>query len=146
MELVPWRPFREMGSLRRELDDMWRRFFMEPFAIPVKAEEWLPPVDIVETTGYLTIKIELPGIEAKDIDLRVNGDLLILRGEKKREEETQEHQYCCREICSGTFQRSFRLPSEVSSDRVEAKLKDGVLRIVLPKSGTPEKKRIEIEV
>lgn len=146
MELVPWRPFREVGSLRQDLEEIWKRFFSEPLLTHSRIEKWTPPVDILETEAQIMVKIELPGLEAQDVDVRVAGDLLTLKGEKKGEECLQEHQFHNREICAGAFQRSLRLPARVQGDKVEAKFKDGVLSIVLPKVRDVEKKKIEIDV
>jgi HSP20 family protein len=107
--------------------------------------EWLPSVDISETNGSVTVKAELPGMEAKDIDIDISGDILTLRGEKKVEEEKKEERFYCRERHYGSFQRSFRLPTEVQSDKADARFQNGVLTIDVPKSEESEKKKIEIK-
>jgi HSP20 family protein len=127
------------------MEEMMRRFFSEPMLPMAEAEEWMPSVDISETDGQITVKAELPGLEAKDIDLAVTGDVLTLKGEKKKEEETKEQDYYCREIFSGSFHRSFRLPSEVDSEKVDASFKNGVLTINMPKAESGSKKKIEIK-
>jgi HSP20 family protein len=83
MELVPWRPFREVGTLRREMDELWNRFFGETRLPRVFGREWIPSVDISETNENLVAAVELPGLEAKDIDVSISGDLLAIKGEKK---------------------------------------------------------------
>ena len=86
MELVPWRPLRGVSTLRREMDDIWNRFLGEiPFSRAI-TEEWWPSADISETKDKLLIKAELPGLDAKDINVSVSGDLLTIKGEKKKEE------------------------------------------------------------
>lgn len=145
LELMPWRPLREVGVLRRDMEDMMKRFFSEPFSPFVRTEEWLPSVDIMETDGQITVKAELPGLEVKDIDLTVSGDLLTIKGEKRGKEETKEKDYYCREIYCGSFQRSFRLPAEVDSQKVDATFKDGVLTVTMPKAESASKKKIEIK-
>ena len=146
MELVPWRPFGEVGSLRREMDRLWDRFVGEtPFARAF-TEEWLPSVDVSETKDKVLIKAELPGLEAKDVNVSVSGDILIIKGEKeKEEEEKDEHYYCCERYC-GSFQRSFRLPVNVQADKVEAIFDKGVLKVTLPKTEEAKKKEIEVKV
>jgi HSP20 family protein len=107
---------------------------------------WSPSVDIAETNGSVTITAELPGLEAKDIDVDVSGDILTLRGEKKLDKEKKEERYYCRERYHGTFQRSFRLPPGVQSDHVDAKFKNGVLTIDIPKSEMGKQKKIEVKM
>jgi HSP20 family protein len=146
MELVPWRPFGELSSFRGEMDKLWNRFFHErPFASTV-SEEWLPSVDISETKDNFVVKAELPGLEAKDVNVSISGDLLTIKGEKKREDEEKgEHHYCV-ERYSGSFQRVFQLPSSVNSNKVEATFDKGVLKITLPKIEEAKKKEIEVKV
>ena len=147
MEIVPWRPFGgELSSFRKEMDNLWNRFFGEaPFARPL-AKEWSPSVDISETKDKLLIKAELPGLEAKDVNVSISGDLLIIKGEKDKEEEEKDEHYHCIERCCGSFQRSFRLPVNVQADKVEAAFDKGVLKITLPKIEEAKKKEIEIKV
>lgn len=146
MELVPWRPFGEIGSLRGEMDRLWDRFVGEtPFARAF-TQEWLPSVDVTETKDNLLIKAELPGLEAKDVNVSVSGDILTIKGEKtKEEEEKDEHYYHCERYC-GSFQRSFRLPVNVQADKVEATFDKGVLKVTLPKEEKAKKKNIKVKV
>ncbi|MCK4391183.1 MAG: Hsp20/alpha crystallin family protein [Desulfobacterales bacterium] len=146
MEITPWRPFGELSTLRREMDTLWNRFFGETRFPKVFAQEWMPSVDISETKENLVAKVELPGLEAKDIDISISGDVLTVRGEKKREKEKKEEHYHYRERYSGSFQRSFRLPVGVQGDKVDATFKNGVLKITLPKAEEAKKKEIEIKV
>jgi len=85
MELVPWRPFGgELSSLRREMDNLWNRFFGKtPLARRV-TEEWWPSVDMSETKDSFIVKAELPGLDAKDVDVSISGDVLTIKGEKKK--------------------------------------------------------------
>ena len=146
MELVPRRPFGEISSLRREMDRLWDRFVGEtPFARAF-TEEWLPSVDVSETKDKVLIKVDLPGLEAKDVNVSVSGEILTIKGEKeKEEEEKDEHYYCCERYC-GSFQRSFRLPVNVQADKVEAIFDKGVLKITLPKTEEARKKIIKVKV
>ena len=92
MELVPWRPFGTLGSTRKELDSLLNRFFRETPSMGMFTEEWLPFVDISETKKNFIVKAELPGLDAKDVNVSL----------------------------SGSFQRSFQLPTSVKGDKVEA--------------------------
>jgi HSP20 family protein len=93
MELVPWRAFGELSSLRRDMDKLWDRFSGEtPFA-KTFGETWLPSVDISETKDNFVVKAELPGLEAKDVNVSISGDVLTIKGEKKTEEEEKDEHY-----------------------------------------------------
>ncbi len=144
LELTPWRRSGEIRPLWRELDELWNRFIGE-VPLAQRALGWSPSVDISETDGNVQITAELPGLEAKDIDLDVSGDMLTLRGEKKMEEEQKDERHYCRERYSGFFQRSFRLPAGVESDKVDAQFKNGVLTINIPKTEESRQKKIEIK-
>jgi HSP20 family protein len=144
LEITPWR---RHGSLRpywRETEDFFNRFFRD---MPLAEGAWqfAPEVDISESDGNVVVKAELPGMEAKDIDVDISGDTLILRGEKKAEEEKKEERYYFRERHYGSFQRSFRLPAGVQSEKVDANFKNGVLTINVPKSEESKQKKIEIK-
>ena len=146
MELVPWRPFGEVSSVRREMDRLWNRFLGEtPFARTF-TEEWLPSVDISETEDKLLIKAELPGLEAKDINVSISGDILTIKGEKKKEEEEKDEHHYCVERYYGSFQRSFQLPTGVQADKVEATFDKGVLKVRLQKVEEAKKREIEVKV
>lgn len=144
MELTPWRPYGEIGRLRRDIDDLWRRFFGETGG-ETSLAEWMPSVDVSEEDDNILVKADLPGLEAKDIDINVSGDQLTIKGEKKTEEEKKEANYYSKERFFGTFHRAIRLPAEVDADKVDATFKNGVLDISLPKSDASKRKRIEVK-
>jgi len=146
MELVPWRPFGEVGSFRGEMDKLWDRFFGQRPLVGKLTEEWLPSVDISETEDKLQIKAELPGLEIKDVNVSISGDLLTIKGEKKKEKEEKDEHYYYMERYSGSFERSFRIPVSVKADKVEAVFDKGVLKVTLPKMEEAKKKEIEIKV
>ena len=145
MELIPWRPFGgELSEFNTEMDKLRNRFMSGlPFSRTF-TEEWSPFMDILETKDKLIVKAELPGLEAKDVNVSVSGDLLTIKGEKEKEEKG-EH-YHCVERRYGSFQRSFRLPTSVQGDKVEATFDKGVLKVTLPKVEEAKKKEIEIKV
>ena len=146
MELMPWRPFGTLSSSRKELDRLWDRFFRETPSIGRFTDEWLPSVDISETKKNFIMKAELPGLDAKDVNVSLSGDLLTIKGEKKKEEEEKDEHHHYVERYSGSFQRSFQLPTSVKGDKVEAIFDKGVLKVTIPKIEEAEKKEIEIKV
>jgi HSP20 family protein len=143
-ELTPWKPFRELSTLRDEIDKLWDRLFkeeMEPFR-----REWMPSLDVSETKNNIVLKAEAPGMDAKDIDISLARDILTIKGEKKQEKEEKDENYHRIERNYGSFSRSVRLPQEVQSDKIKANYKDGVLKITLPKSEEAKAKEIKIKV
>jgi len=146
MELVPWRPFGELSSFRREIDRIWNQFLGERPLARMLAEEWTPSVDISETKDGFLVKAELPGLEAKDVDVSISGDLLTIKGEKKKEEEEKDEHHYCVERYYGSFQRIFRLPNDVKGDEIEAIFDKGILKVTIPKIEEAKKKDIKVKV
>ena len=139
-------PPRRVRGLRpwREAGDFWDDFFKD-MPLSESRFEWAPSVDVSESDGSVVVKAELPGMESKDLDVDLTGNVLTIKGEKKVEEEKEEERVYCRERFYGTFQRSFRLPAGVESDKVEANFKNGVLTVSVPKSEESKQRKIEIK-
>jgi HSP20 family protein len=127
-------------SLRRmfDIEPSWRS--ASPFNFSA------PAIDMSEDEKVYKISAELPGIDAKDIDVSVSGDTLVLRGEKRQEKEEKDKNYHFSERAYGSFQRSFQLPSTVDRDKVAADFSKGVLTITLPKTAEAQKPQKKIEV
>lgn len=145
MALIPWRPWRELDALRREMDHWWDRFAGERPAEWLKGE-WVPSVDVSETKDQVVVKAEAPGIDPKEMDISLSGGVLTIKGEKKKEREEKDENYHLVERSYGSFSRSMRLPAEVQEDKVKASYKDGVLTITLPKTERAKERAIKIEV
>jgi HSP20 family protein len=145
-QLTEWKPFREVTRLRREMDRLWDEYFgPSRRALRPLEEEWLPAVDVSEAADKVTIKAEVPGLEAKDIDISIIGDTVTIKGEKKSEREETKENYHLVERSYGSFSRTLRLPAAVEADKVEATYKQGVLTITCPKRETVQPKAIEIK-
>jgi len=146
MDLIQWKPFREVSRLRSEMDRLWDEYFgagrrgLQPLE-----EAWLPAVDVSESEDKITVKAEIPGLEAKDIDISMSGDTLTIKGEKKTETEEKEENYHLVERSYGSFRRAMKIPATVDADKVEATYKNGVLTVVLPKKEEVKPKAIEIK-
>jgi HSP20 family protein len=145
-ELTPWRPFGELSSLRREMDRLWENFFGERLLTRMWEREWAPSLDVSESKDNFVVKAEVPGIDAKDIDISLTGDVLTIRGEKKQEKEEREEDYHLVETSYGSFSRSVRLPAEVESNKIKASYKNGILNITLPKSEKVKAKEVKSKV
>ena len=126
--------------------DLFDRFF-EDFGWPtvsVGEDAWSPPLDVSETENEMVVRVEIPGMNEKDIDISLSHGLLTVSGEKTVEKVEDETCHCM-ESCYGKFSRTVKLPFEVEADKVDATFKDGVLRIRLPKSESAKPKKIEIK-
>ena len=144
--LIPRKQERQLTTLRREMDRLFERFFEGwPFRIPAEETVWQPTLDVSETAREIVIHAELPGMDPKDIDLSVRGDILTLAGERKQEKEEKGENFHRVERSYGSFSRSIRLPAEVDPGKVNATYKDGVLKITLGKTKEAAVRRIEVK-
>jgi len=109
-----------------------------------RADSWRPAVDVLEKDGNLVLRAEIPGIEQKDIEVQLDGNVLTLKGERKLEHQEDRDNYYRMERYSGTFARSFTLPETVDRDKIKAGYKDGILTVTIPHR--PELKPREIPV
>lgn len=147
--ILPWKRKREnlTNDYRREIDKLYDRFF-EPNFLPSSylfgEGKWDPTLDISEGRKDITVKAEIPGIEAKDFDISIDGRLLTIQGEKKQEKKNKEETYYRVERSYGYFNRTIQLPADVKPDKVDATYKRGILKIKLRKSKENESKRIKI--
>jgi HSP20 family protein len=148
--LTHWEPFHELSTMQDRINRM-NRLFRESYS-PEGPEEALsttsfaPPVDIYEDEHNITLKMEAPGIDEKDIDVRVEGNTLNVRGERKLEIDEKEENYRRIERQYGCFTRSFTLPSSVDSALVSAHFDKGVLKINLAKKVDAKPKQIKVTV
>ena len=106
--------------------------------------DWLPYVDVSESDMEITVQAELPGLNPSDIDVNVTGNLLTIRGEKRAEEEKRDENYLRRERYSGAFQRSVHLPGDVRGEEAQARFRNGILIIKLPKTRSGRARKIDI--
>jgi HSP20 family protein len=149
MAIVRWEPFRDLLSLQERMN----RMFGEYRGAAATADDdwalggsWAPPVDIYEQGSDIVLKAELPGVDPKDVDIRLENNVLTLRGERKFENEVKKENYHRVERTYGTFSRSFTLPSVVNQTGIKADFKDGMLKVVLPKREEAKPKQIEISI
>jgi HSP20 family protein len=145
MALVPFQR-RHKGDLARlhdDMDDLFRSFFGSWPALGYESTVW-PAIDISEDENAVTVKAEVPGCKAEDMDISVQANTLTISGEKKYNEEKKEKGYYHAERSYGSFRRDLTLPSDVEPDKIAAACKDGVLTVTLPKS--PKAKPFKVKV
>lgn len=141
--MIPWRG--EVDRLRNEMERLYDRFFdLRPFRRFTDEGEWMPSVDVSETAKEVIVSAEIPGVESKDIDVNLQGNMLTIKGERKREHEEKDENFHRVERSYGSFYRALRLPSEVDGDQIKATYKKGVLKITMPKTKKAAGKKIEI--
>ena len=146
MPLMKWTPFGELTTLRREMDRLFERFLGELPGPDLSGMGWAPRLDLTETKDSLIVKAELPGLEAKDLDISVSGNTLNIKGEKKQVREEKDEHHHLIERSYGAFSRTVELPAPVAPDKIKAAFKDGVLTITLPKTEEAKRKAIPIKV
>lgn len=130
------------------VDDLFKGFFVRPVAYEGRAGEALPRmrVDVAESNGAYTVTAELPGVKKEDIQVTIDGSQVTLGAEVKREREVaQDERVLHTERVYGKVSRSFTLPQEVDEAKAEAKFKDGVLELKLPKKAAAQRKQISIQ-
>jgi HSP20 family protein len=144
--ITRWDQSRGLTSLQDQVNRLFAGNFTPDRSGHDDLATWAPPVDIYETENELVLKADLPGLEDKDIDVRVENNMLTIRGERKFEKDVNEDNYFRVERATGPFTRSFSLPNTVSSESVRAEYRNGVLTLHLPKSEESKPKQIKISV
>lgn len=140
-----WEPFRGLSTLQEQLN---RAF--EDFSGRGNNESaltsWAPPVDIYETEHELVVKADLPDIDEKDLDIRVENNVLTIRGERKFEKKVNEENFLRVERAYGAFSRSFSLANSVNTEAIQASYRNGVLTLTIPKRDEAKPKQIKVNV
>jgi len=147
MAIVRWEPFRDLLSSQKEFDRLFRETFSPFFReSELSTRTWAPPVDIYEDENKLVLKADLPGVEPKDVEIKVEDGMLYLNGERKFEKEVKEENYHRVERSYGAFSRSFSLPTSIDSEKIAAEYKDGQLILTMPKREEAKPKTIKVSV
>jgi HSP20 family protein len=146
-----WDPFSMLSDMESEMDRMFgHRFpFMHNLRRVVSpGQAWSPSTDVFEAEGQLVVKTELPGVNREDISVTVEGGDLVIKGERKSEEEVEEESYYRMERFTGSFYRRLPLPEGIDEDQINAEYKDGVLEVRVPKpsgdTDVPDSRRITV--
>ena len=145
--LTRWEPFRELATLQ----DRMTRLFNDQFSTmsgeeSLTAGSFVPPVDVYEDEAGIRLKMEVPGIDEKDIDVRLENNVLTVHGERKLEKEEKEENFHRVERRYGSFSRTFTLPNTVDTEKVSASYDKGVLKIALAKRAEAKPKQIKVNV
>ena len=143
--ITRWDPFHNLASLQEQVNRLFEG------NLPHDRDQstltaWAPTVDIYETEDEVVIKADLPEVAEKDIDLRVENNMLTIRCERKLEQKVKEENYLRMERSYGFFTRSFSLPNTVNTEQIHAQHNDGVLTVTLPKRAESKPKQVKINV
>ena len=145
--LTRWDPFREFATLQDRMNRLFRDSYgPEGRDEALTTSQFAPPVDVYEDEQKITLKVEVPGIDEKDIDVRVENNILTVHGERKFEKEEKEENFRRVERQYGSFTRTFTLPSAVDAEKVQADYEKGILKIQLPKKAEAKPKQIKVNV
>src|SRR5713226_4598946 len=144
--MTRWEPFRGFNSLQEQVNRLFEDSFARSRAGQAELASWAPAVDIYETENELVVKADLPEVQEKDIDVRVENNTLTIRGERKFSNEVHEDNYLRVERAHGTFTRSFSLPNTVDTEAIKAEYCNGVLSVRMPKREESKPKQIKIGV
>jgi HSP20 family protein len=144
MAITRWDPFREVVALQNRVNSLFRD--LNEGDDPVAAASFVPAVDIYEDAQKLMLKLEVPGIDQKDLEVRIEDHTLTVKGERKFEAEEKEQNFHRIERRYGSFYRAFTLPSTVDTENVAASYNAGVLKLELKKKPEAQPKQIEIKV
>lgn len=151
--MTPFRPFSLLGwpsmmsapgkSMEKDVDDFIRRFW--DWRKEQNGIEWAPNIDVLEKPDAYLVCVEVPGLEKDDVHLDMSGDTLTIRGERKREETSEDDHYQVTECVCGRFQRTLTFPTALAKDGIDAELHNGILKIRLnkEKAATPTKIKIK---
>ena len=144
MAITRWDPFREVVALQNRMNSLFRD--LNDGDSPLTTASFVPAVDIYEDAQKVMLKLEVPGIEEKDLDVRVENNTLTVKGERKFEKEEKEENFHRIERRYGSFYRAFTLPSTVDTENVKASYDAGVLKLEFKKKAEAQPKQIKINV
>ncbi|MDE3202053.1 MAG: Hsp20/alpha crystallin family protein [Acidobacteriota bacterium] len=144
MAITRWDPFRDVMTLQNRVNSLFRDYAEAEG--PLTTASFVPAVDIYEDATKVVLKLEVPGIEEKDLDIRVENHTLTVKGERKFEKEEKEENFHRIERRYGSFFRAFTLPSTVDTENVDAKYNAGVLKLELKKKPEAQPKQIKVNV
>jgi len=141
-----WEPFRGLSTLHDQVNRLFNETVLRGQGEDSALTTWAPAVDIYETENELVVKADLPDVAEKDIDVRVENNLLTIRGERKFEKSVSEDNYLRVERSYGAFSRSFSLPNTVNAEAIHAEYKNGVLTVNMPKREESKPRQVKVSI
>ncbi|MDJ0570353.1 MAG: Hsp20/alpha crystallin family protein [Pleurocapsa sp. MO_192.B19] len=144
MSLIRWKPFAEIDSLQREMNSLFDSIV--PSNSDIMSSGFVPAAEMSETPEAVHLKLEVPGLDAKDIDIQVAAESIAISGERKSETKTESDGMTRSEFRYGSFRRVIPLPARVKNTEVNAEYKDGILNLTLPKAEEEKNKVVKVNL
>jgi HSP20 family protein len=141
-----WNPFREMEHFRRDFDDLFDRFFGRGKRGGRETAMPEPAVESYIEGDKMVVRADLPGIDPRNVEITVTGDLLTIKGSREDRREEKERNFVVKEVSYGSFERSITLPQGVKAEDIKASYKDGILELTAPAPGEMAARKVPIEV
>jgi len=148
-ELKKWEPFRDLASFQRDMQRDMEDFFRKTFGTSLfkrEMREWYPSIDCFIKNNQFVIHADLPGIDPKDVDISITGNMLTLKGERKAEYDEKKEGYLYHEASYGSFERTLELPEGIDTNKVHATYKNGILELTMPAKAEALPKKVKVEV
>ncbi|GAB4207326.1 MAG: Hsp20/alpha crystallin family protein [Coleofasciculaceae cyanobacterium] len=146
MALIRWEPFREINSLQREMNRLFDDMARTTASGGNGGVAFIPAAEMQETPEAIHLKLEVPGMEAKDLDVQVTAEAVSISGERKEETKTEEKGMTRTEFRYGKFQRVIPLSTRIQNDKVQAEYKNGILSLTLPKAEAEKNKVVKVNI
>jgi HSP20 family protein len=144
MSLMRWQPFSEIDSLQKEMNRLFDS--LAPRTNEELSVAFIPAAEMEETPEAIHLRLEVPGIDAKNIDIQVSSEAVAIAGERKSETKTEEQGMTRTEFRYGSFRRVIPLPTRVQNTNVNAEYKDGILNLTLPKAEEEKNKVVKVNI
>jgi HSP20 family protein len=144
MSLIRWEPFSEISSLQKEMNSLFDSLSSKTTG--KLASAFVPAAEMEETPEAIHLKLEVPGMNAKDIDIQVSAEAISISGERKEETKTEEKGMTRSEFRYGSFRRVIPLPTRIQNDSVKADYQDGILSLILPKAEEEKNKVVKVNI
>lgn len=146
MTLIRWEPFREIDSLQRQMNRLFDNLSHTTTDGESLGISFMPPAEMHETPEAFHLKLEVPGMEAQDLDVQVTAESVAISGERKEETRTEEKGMTRTEFRYGQFRRVIPLPNRIQNDQVQAEYKNGILTLTLPKAEEEKNKAVKVNI
>ena len=146
--LIEWNPFKELERMRGDFDQLLDRFRTPGWlSAELETETVRPRIESFVEEGKLTVRADMPGIDPKDIEVNVSGDMLTVRGKREEKKETKKRDFLQREVRYGSYEYSTTLPKGIKAEDVKASYRDGVLELTagMPKELAPKEVKVQVE-
>ncbi|MEB3882426.1 Hsp20/alpha crystallin family protein [Lyngbya sp. CCY1209] len=146
MSIVRWQPFNEIDTLQREFNQLFDQFITPTVRDNSRGLAFVPPAELSETEDGYELRLEVPGMDAKDIEIEVTAEAISIGGDRKSETKTEENGKTRTEFRYGQFRRVIPLPGRIKNSEVKAEYKDGILNVMLPKAEEEKNKVVKVEI